>query len=91
MDKDKVQIGRLALRVEGDWWVAYYALTDTMKDALVLGTIKMAFITSNEEIKRAFMRLMQEAVADIIEETTGHRPSWNDPTGAPEHERSGSA
>lgn len=87
----KVAIGRLAIRVEGDWWVAYYALTDTMEGAFVLGTIKMSFIIHNDKIKQAFMEVMQEAVADIIEEITGKRPSWKGPTNAPEHERSGSA
>jgi hypothetical protein len=85
------EIGRLALRVEGDNWVAYYALTDTMKDALFLGSIRMGIVTQHPEHKRAFMALMQEVVGDFIREATGERPNWNEPQSAPEHERSGSA
>jgi hypothetical protein len=85
-----MDIGRLALRVEGNLWVAYYALTDTMQDALFLGSINMRFVQQVER-KQAFMDLMQEAVADIIEEKTGERPTWTMPRSAPEHERSGRA
>jgi hypothetical protein len=34
--------------------------------------------------------MMREAVADILEEMTGHRPTWPDgPQPAPQHERAG--
>ena len=82
-------IGRLAMRVEGDNWVAYYALTETMEGAAVLGSIRMGIVTAHPEHKQAFMNLMQEVVADFIQESTGQRPVWNKPQGAPEHERSG--
>jgi hypothetical protein len=86
---DHVQVGRLALRHEGDNWVAYYALADTMKDAIFLGSIRMGVVLANQERKQAFMDLMREVVADTIEETTGIRPQWAGPQTAPEHERSG--
>lgn len=82
------KMGRLAFREEGDNWVAYYALPGTMEGALFLGSVKMAFVLRNAARKRTFMRLMKEAVGDIIEEATGSRPKW--PEGiqpAPEHER----
>jgi len=83
-------IGRLALRVEGDLWVAYYALTDTMEHAVFLGSIRMQFVQDKAR-KAVFMMLMQEAVADIIEQKTGSRPDWRKPHRAPEHERGGNA
>ena len=85
------QVGRLALRVEGDYWNAYYALPDTMEDSIHLGSIRMCFVGGHKKRKKFFMRLMQEACADIIEEATGERPTWNEPTPGPEHERSGNA
>jgi hypothetical protein len=83
-------IGRLALRVEGDLWVGYYALPDTMDDAVFLGSIQMQFV-QDQDRKDAFMNLMKEAVADILEEKTGERPSWSGLRSAPEHERAGRA
>jgi hypothetical protein len=80
--KDHAQIGRLAMREEGDEWKAYYAMPDTMKGALFLGSIKMKFVESPER-KQAFMDLMREAVGDIIEEKTGVRPVWGGPKAAP--------
>jgi len=84
----KRRMGRLAMRVEGDWWVAYYAMPDTMEDALDLGRIRMAAV-QDQTHKQAFMTLMQHFVGDIILEIFGEIPDWNDPVGAPEHERAG--
>ena len=84
-------LGRLALRVEGQNWNAYYASPDTMEDAIWLGSIAMRFV-EDQARKDIFMALMQEAMSDLIEEITGVRPTWpNSPRPAPEHERSGSA
>ena len=90
-DADRVQVGRLAMRVEGDNWNAYYALPDTMEGAIPLGCIRLAAVADKPERKKAFMDLMREAVADIIEEKVGLRPTWGEPETAPERERSGRA
>lgn len=78
------------MRVEGEYWVGYYALPDTMRDAILLGSIRMAMV-QREDRKKAFMNLMREVVADIIEEIADERPTWGEPAQAPEHERSGNA
>lgn len=86
-----VKLGRLAYRHEGKWWVAYYALPDTMEKSIQLGRIKMTAIEGRPERKQQFMDLLRDVVADIIEETSGRRPEWLEPTAAPESERSGHA
>lgn len=45
------------------------------------------------ERRSAFMALMREGLADLVEEKTGQRPSWPEPEGqpAPESERGGNA
>lgn len=90
------QMGRLALRREGKWWVAYYAMPDTMNGALPLARIRMTMVEGDRprhaRNKQAFMDLMREAVSDLIEDSIGVRPTWpDDPQPAPEHERSGEA
>jgi hypothetical protein len=85
------QVGRLALREEGDNWVAYYALQGTMKDALYLGSIRMGAVLVNPARKQAFIDLMRDLVGDLIEQATGVRPAWGGLENAPEHERSGRA
>jgi hypothetical protein len=79
---NRQKIGRLALRVEGDDWKAYYAPPDTMRGATFLGSIKMRFV-QNETHKKMFMDLMRMAMADLIEETIGERPDWEEPKTAP--------
>lgn len=88
--KTGVQIGRLAMRQEGENWNAYYALPTSMDDPIFLGSIRMAAVIGNEERKAAFIDMMRDVVSDIIEDATGVRPMWGGPTGAPEHERAGS-
>lgn len=89
--KDGQQIGRLALRVEGEWWIAYYARPETMNGAIPLARIRMDLVI-NPKRKEAFMGLMRESVAAIIEGATGGTVTWPDPPQrAPEHERAGRA
>lgn len=83
------QIGRLAMR-QGDTWVAYYALPDSMAESILIGSIRMAAVVDNPARKLQFMEMMRDVVSDIIEAETGTRPTWGGPTSAPEHERSGS-
>jgi hypothetical protein len=87
----QLPIGRLSLREEGENWVAYYSLPWTMDGAIFLGSIRMGAVVKNPKYKDAFMMLMRELVADILEQTTGQRPDWGDPEMEPEHEGSGSA
>jgi hypothetical protein len=83
------QVGRLAMRHEGELWNAYYALPDSMKEPIFLGSIRMGAVVGNPERKTAFMHMMRDIVSDIIEESTGTRPTWGGPHTAPEHERAG--
>lgn len=85
------QIGRLAYRVEGDTWVAYYAPLDSMEGAILLGSIAMKLVQS-EDRKQQFMTLMQDCFGDLTEELWGQRATFPDPPRrAPEHERAGRA
>lgn len=81
------QIGRLAMRHEGKWWNAYYAMPNTMEGAILLGSIAMLFV-EREERRVAFLNFMREVVADILEEKLGARPDMHEQP-APESERSG--
>ncbi len=89
MSDDKQQVGRLALRVEGDWWVAYYALPDTMDGAFEMGRIAMGLVQDRRR-KQAFMDLMRDGVAEFLQDMTGERPDF-ELRAAPEHERAGRA
>lgn len=94
MGEEKLTIGRLALRTEGDFWCAYIAEADTLVGAILLGSIRMSVVTgigNGRRRKAEFMALMREAYADKIEEITGVRPSMSAPVLAPVHEKSKNA
>jgi len=86
MSKSQV---RLALREEGYFWNAYLALPNTMADARLIGSIMMGAVRKNPEIKAGFQALMQQVLADAIQEITGYQPESWDIGPAPEAERSG--
>jgi hypothetical protein len=82
------QIGRLALRMTDEWWIAYYAEPDTMDDAVELMRIRLRLVRDKPERTRQFVNLARAATGDILEEVFGIRPTWpTEPTAAPEHER----
>jgi hypothetical protein len=90
--KKPTQVGRLALRVEGKVWNAYYAMPSTMEGAVWLGSIAMATVADNPERKEAFMDLMRGIVSEFLNDFYQQSVIWPDPPRpAPEHERSGSA
>lgn len=80
---------RLALRHEGDFWNAYLALSDKMEGAKLIGSIMIGAAKKNPEVKAAFMALMQQVIADGVEEVTGDPPSEWEVGPAPETERAG--
>jgi hypothetical protein len=90
IDVDHRQVGRLAMRHEGNFWNAYYAMPNTMERAIYLGSLHMHF-ASQDKHRTTFMSLMRECVGDLIESKFGHRPVWGGEIGAPEQERSGTA
>lgn len=84
MSTDKPEIGRIAFREEGEWWVAYYALPNTMKDAIELGRIQIAFVANGSKVKYCFMDVIHLGVSMIVPEfRIAHERV------APEHERGG--
>lgn len=88
--KEKLsQVGRVAFRVEGDNWNAYWALPDTMEGALFIASTRFAIVDGKPERKAQFMQYLRDAIGDIFFEQYGVRPSWPDPGGrpAPAHER----
>ena len=80
---------RLAMRREGDFWVAYMAKANSMDGAKQLGSILIGIVEKSPERKQAFMVLMQDVMTEAIKEVFGQAPNWNDPQQAPEAERSG--
>jgi hypothetical protein len=72
--------------VKGNW-VAYFAKSEGLKDAVFLGSIRMTAVRGYPERKQDFMDMMRDIVSDIIEAETGVRPLWGGEENAPESER----
>lgn len=81
------EMGRLALRDEGEFWVAYYAKPNTMDGAIKLGSIRLHLIKENEELRSEFMTMMKNTVSASIETITGKSAIWTNERIAPGHER----
>jgi hypothetical protein len=81
------EVGRLAMRVEGNFWGAYWAKPDTMEGAVQLGTIAMD-IVKDEKRKQAFLGIMHSYLSEMIEKQTGVKQATFRTKPAPESERS---
>lgn len=81
---------RLALRVEGEWWVCYVAKPGTMDLAVEIARIRMSMV-EDQERKHAFMDLCRSCMEEIVRRIGGTTLGWNDPVAAPEHEKAGNA
>jgi hypothetical protein len=86
----QVQVGRLAIRREGENVNAYYAMPGTMEGALWLASIKST-AADQPGVLEIFMDLGRAIVGEILFEETGQRPTWGGPEQAAEHERGGRA
>lgn len=86
----KELVARLALRVEGDWWVAYLAQIGTMEGAEELGRTRMSII-EDPDMKASFMAFMKVAMQMMIEASGNRIDGWHDPVIAPQHEKAGRA
>jgi len=85
----KAEIGRLAFRVEGQFWNAYWTpQQDNMSGALLLASIRMT-VVEDETLKNQFMELAKAGFGTIVRDVSGQTLRWNDPKPAPKHERSG--
>lgn len=83
--------GRVAFRVEGDNWNAYWALPDTMEGAIYLASIRMGAVRGAPHVKDAFMDVVRAAVVALFAQDGVAVDSWSGPQSAPETERSGNA
>jgi hypothetical protein len=81
-------IGRLAMRVEGGWWVAYWAGNESMKRSTEIARLRMS-LAADPVLKDRFMDFCRLAMALAIKEATGKTANWKGAVRAPEHERSG--
>jgi hypothetical protein len=80
--------GRLAIREIRDEVRFYYALPDTMKGAILLGSIQANLVRGSAERLHALIQVYRDAVAEIIYARTGEKVEWpTGPQSAPEHER----
>jgi hypothetical protein len=83
--KRKQEVGRIAFRVEGQWWNAYWApRQDSMEGAVHLGSVRMA-LAAAPAVKASFMDTMKQA----FEVATKEALAWGGAVRAPERERSG--
>ena len=82
-------LGRLAMRVEGKWWVAYTAPLGTMEGAFEIGRIRM---TAAEAMRDEALAFFRTVFAALVMEASGVKVEWpNGPVTAPEHEKAGRA
>ena len=90
-EQPKAQL-RLAMRAEGTMWNFYAALTDTMDNAILLGSMRLA-VANDPVMKADFVAIMKRAFEACLREIGIKGDlSWpGEVRPAPLHERGGNA
>lgn len=87
---EKLKVGRIAIRAEGDLVVARYAEADTMDGAIFLSSMSKAAADACPEAFQLFLTLNRTVVGRLFEFAGVKGPvEWQEPERAPEHERAG--
>ena len=81
---------RLAFRTEGDFVNAYLADQNTMKDALLIGSVRTNSLVGDEDFWPRWKGLMTDILSSHLRSMTGADPVMVEEK-APEHEKSGRA
>ena len=61
------QMGRLALRVEGDNWCAYYATKESMVDAVPALMAGCSVVLKPSEVTQRYVDPLREIIASVAE------------------------
>jgi hypothetical protein len=80
---------RLAMRVEGPWWVAYFAKTETMDGAIEIARFQMT-VARVDSVRDAVLDLVQAMARALVKDIAGLGEIADfEISKAPEHERAG--
>lgn len=85
----KFRVGRIALRHEAEWWVAYW--DGDHKPKIELSRIRMHYAEEDAKIKEAFIALNRLVFESAAKASGNAVIEWGEPIEAPESERSGNA
>ncbi len=80
---------RIAMRVEGEWWVAYFAEPESMISAMEIARFPMK-VASHLAVRDAILDLVQELTKSLLSGVLGLGGVEDfEISSAPEHERAG--
>lgn len=81
---------RIALRAEGEWWVAYVAKPSDMDGAIEIARVRLKPAKEDPKVKQAFIDFAQLVVDSTAEAKRLGVVGWNAPIAAPESEKADS-
>lgn len=81
---------RLAFRNEGEFVNAYIAPPNSMKDALLVGSMRHTYMDRHKPAWEEWKKLMGDILQEIVRQRVGVVPEMREEK-APQHERSGKA
>lgn len=88
---DEIKPFRLAFREEGDFVNCYMAFIDSMKDAILLASVRAKVLRADPEMFGEYQELMKRWATAACNDMFGAGPTEFIVEVAPEHERSGRA
>lgn len=86
----KMLCGKLSFRIEDNFYQSYYVIDDMQ---IHIGSVNMDFLHRHPETKETFISFAKTCVELLLSDSINEvkSVSWDAPTAAPEHEKSGRA
>jgi hypothetical protein len=78
---------RLAFRGEGEFVNCYFADNDTLAEAILVGSLRLAVVEKHPEAFEQFKELMTQVLISACRDAIGVEPAFFHEYPAPEHER----
>lgn len=66
-------VGKIAYRAEGIWWVAYFEQPNIEEGRIELGRIQLALVVDKDEAKEGFRKLIRESLNRVAPQLTVNR------------------
>lgn len=82
---------RIAIRKEGDFANAYYAAPNTMKGAMLLGSMRASALRNTPGAFEKWQEILRDIISQASREALGVEPVGFRTETAPEHERGGNS
>lgn len=69
---------RVVIRLEGEYWIGYYAPPDSFEGAVVLGAIHRGAVSRHQHRRTDWINLLKHLAVEVTRDLEGEHVGWFD-------------